>query len=275
MMDLRNNVIYNWAGNGCYGGEGMNINIINNYYKPGPATMTRNKGIQKRIAQIGVRTTKYCKREVVGGEVKGNGWLPMWHRWGKLYVDGNYNPVHADVTKFNWLYGVQEQTKNDQKVDFTFDEDTQDSMRLKKPMEVPPTTTHTAQEAYEKVLAYAGASLHRDIVDETVVNDVRKGSATYGNAVSGKDKQGNDIHLPGIIDSQDDLRPKDAPADWSAWPLLKQGPVAADSDGDGMPDEWEKKNGLNPMDAADGSQTAANGYTNLEIYLNSIVSHMF
>lgn len=274
LMDLRNNVFYNWAGNGCYGGEGMNVNIVNNYYKPGPATMLKNKGIQKRIAQIGIRTTKYCKREVVDGEVKGNGWLPMWHKWGKFYVDGNFNPVHDDVSRLNWLYGVLEQTKNDEKVDFTFDEDTQDSIRLSKPLDIPYTTTHTAQEAYEKVLAYAGASLHRDAVDEMVVNDVRTGTATCGNSVSGKDKQGNDIHLPGIIDSQDDLRPEGAPADWSAWPLLKQGTVQTDTDGDGMPDAWEKSNGLNPTDPSDGAATTSDGYTNLEHYLNSIVENI-
>ncbi|HQI43666.1 MAG TPA: pectate lyase, partial [Dysgonamonadaceae bacterium] len=53
-VDMRNNVFYNWAGAGCYGGEGMKVNIVNNYYKPGPAT-PKNK-ISYRIAAIGVRT---------------------------------------------------------------------------------------------------------------------------------------------------------------------------------------------------------------------------
>lgn len=278
LVDIRNNVIYNWAGNGCYGGEGMKVNIVNNYYKPGPATLTRNKGIQKRIAQIGVRTKKYCLAKgekdtqyTVNG-VNYNGWYPMLHKWGKFYINGNVNPMHADVTNMNWLYGVINQTKDDQKVDYTFDEETQDTMRLSKPLDVPETTTHSAEEAYEAVLAYAGASLHRDAVDEIVVNDTREGKAAYGNAVSGKDKQGNEIHLPGIIDSQDDLRPKDAPADWSPWPTLSSLPAPVDSDGDGMPDAWESANGFNPNDAADGAAVAKDGYTNLEHYLNSIVA---
>ena len=57
---MRNNVIYNWGGNGCYGGEGMNVNIVNNYYKPGATTRKRSKTIQRRIACPGIRTVDYC-----------------------------------------------------------------------------------------------------------------------------------------------------------------------------------------------------------------------
>lgn len=278
LIDLRNNVFYNWAGNGCYGGEGMNGNIVNNYYKPGPATLKKNKGIQKRIAQIGVRTEKYCtatKEKDQIYQVDGkwwNGWYPMLHKWGKFYIDGNVNPLHADVTADNWGLGVLKQTKNDQKVDFTFTEATQDSIRLSAPHAVPQTTTHTAEVAYEKVLLYAGASLHRDAVDALVVEDTYTGNATYGRAAVGKDSDGDDIHLKGIIDTQDDLRPMGAPADWSPWPELVSMPAYADTDGDGMPDGWEKKNGLNPNDASDGAAVTSDGYTNLEHYINSIVA---
>ena len=34
VMDMRNNVMFNYSGESCYGGEGMNVNIVNNYYKP-------------------------------------------------------------------------------------------------------------------------------------------------------------------------------------------------------------------------------------------------
>lgn len=65
----------------------------------------------------------------------------------------------------------------------------------------------------------------------------------------------------GIIDSQEDV---------GGWPELKSLPAPTDSDHDGMPDEWEKKNGLNPNDAADRNQKTSDGYTSLEMYLNSL-----
>lgn len=92
-MDFRNNVIYNWAGNGCYGGEGMKVNIVNNYYKPGPATNTKGGAVKYRIAKIGIRTTAYCTASP--------SFAPMLHVWGKFYVDGNYIVGNSEVTNDN------------------------------------------------------------------------------------------------------------------------------------------------------------------------------
>lgn len=254
-MDMRNNVIYNWIDNGCYGGEGMNVNIVNNYYKPGPETKSGTKGM--RIASPGIRTTEYTKHDTD----KPNQWDVMWHVWGDYYVDGNVNSKYSQVTDDNWTYGIYNQIDNS-KVDYTFTQETKDTMRMEYPINYAPVTTHTAEKAFEKVLEYAGASLHRDNLDETIVSDTRNGETTY---------TGKDCKL-GIINSQDDLKPADAGDDWSAWPELKSEKAPTDSDGDGIPDEWEKANGLNPEDAADGKQTNADGYTNLEIYMNSLVA---
>lgn len=59
-MDLRNNVIYNHGSNGCYGGEGMRVNIVNNYYKPGKTVNI----MPERIAGPGIRTVEYCLDKV-------------------------------------------------------------------------------------------------------------------------------------------------------------------------------------------------------------------
>lgn len=310
-MDLRNNVMYNWGGNGCYGGEGMTVNIAYNYYKPGPTTLKRTKAMQYRLAAPGIRTVDYClnkaaiaayyktatgtavtKNDVsgssdgtnnyveisgtkykidmttnkidVGGKqvtVSWNDWKPMLHVWGKFYAEGNYNPKSADMNKDNFKYGIANQIDKSGN-DKTYPGD--NAIKLTVPMPFEGVTTHTAQDAFDKVLAYAGASLHRDWVDEQMVNDTRKGIATS----TGSGNTG------GIINSQNDNKPAGAAADWSPWPdLVTDTSISvADTDGDGIPDYWEDANGLDKNNAADGNLTDAEGYTNLERYMNSLVA---
>jgi hypothetical protein len=102
----------------------------------------------------------------------------------------------------------------------------------------------SAEDAYQQVLATAGASLVRDAVDQRLVSEV----TTQGGA---------------IIDSQDEV---------GGFPVMVAAARASDwdTDGDGMPNWWEAANGLNPNSAADGIGTAANGYTNLENYINGL-----
>lgn len=257
-MDLRNNVFYNWAGNGCYGGEGMNVNIVNNYYKAGPATLKRSALIQRRIAGIGIRTTEYTHHDTN----KANEWDKMWHVWGDFYVRGNVNSVHADVTKDNWTYGIYNQIDNKQ-VDNTYTQRTKDTICVTTPHPFYAVTTETAYKAYGKVLAYAGACLHRDAVDQLLVNDTQNGTATYTGTGNGR--------VPGIINNQNDIKPVGAGDDWSPWPMLKQDTPPADTDRDGMPDEWETANGCNPA-VDDAATLAPNGYANIENYANSLVA---
>ncbi len=250
-MDMRNNVIYNFGGNGCYGGEGMTVNIVNNYYKPGPGTPTDKKGY--RIAGIGIRTQSYVNTYPA--------YAPALHLWGKYYVAGNYNSKYTSVNNDNWTYGIINQI-NANDCDGTFTAETKDTIELTEPMDFVATTTHTAADAYDRVLDYAGASISRDSFDALMVSDARNGVASYtGNGLS-----------KGFVNSQDDNRPADAPEDWSAWPTLVSGSAPTDTDGDGMPDEWESANGLDANDPADGKSIGADGYTNLEHYLNSLVA---
>lgn len=250
-MDMRNNVIYNYGGNGCYGGEGMTVNIVNNYYKPGPGTPTDKKGY--RIAGIGVRTNEYVATYPA--------YEPALHLWGKYYVTGNYNSKYTNVNSDNWTYGIINQV-DASGCDGTFTATTKDTIKLTEPMPFVATTTHSPADAYERVLSYVGASLKRDTFDELMVSDTRNGKATYTG--SGLSK--------GFINSQDDNKPTDAAEDWSAWPTLDSASAPVDTDGDGMPDAWETANGLNPNDASDGAAVAENGYTNVENYLNSLVA---
>jgi len=266
-VDIRNNVFYNWGGNGCYGGEGMNINIVNNYYKPGPGTAKRGKRIEQRIAQIGVRNSAYTKHDTD----EPNRWDVMWHRWGKLYVDGNINDKYPDITEDNWTEGIYAQV-DESKTDGTWTQATKDTIRLQKPITIFPTTTHFANVAFKRVLDYAGCSLHRDQVDEMVVMDTRFGLASHtGTKLDAKGRKNN----PGIIDDPEDNRPTGKAANgWQAWPVLNSLPAPKDTDGDGVPDEWEKEVGMDPTEPADGNTVHASGYTYLEIYLSTLVGQL-
>lgn len=245
-MDMRNNVIYNHGSLGCYGGEGMNVNIVNNYYKVGP----QKNNHPQRIAGVGVRTSDYTGHNTSSP----NQWDVMWHKWGTFYVTGNVNPTYSTVSNDNWTYGIRNEIDNS-KCDNTFNSDVEREMRLDLPIEYVYTTTHSAEKAYEKVLAGVGASLHRDALDEIIVNDVKNGVATFGEN--------------GIVDSQDQIKYSDGT---TGWPVLKSEEAKKDSDGDGIPDEWEIANGMNPEDASDGAKTGSDGYTNLEFYMNSLVA---
>ena len=250
-MDMRNNVIYNFGGNGCYGGEGMKVNIVNNYYKPGPGTPTDKKGY--RIAGIGVRTNSYVETYP--------DYAPALHLWGKYYVAGNYNSKYSNVNNDNWTYGIINQVDANS-CDGTFTAETKDSIKLSEPIGFLLTTTHSAEDAYERVLDFAGACLNRDSFDALMVSDTRNGTATYtGEGLS-----------KGFVNSQDDNKPADADDSWSAWPILNSKDAPKDTDGDGMPDEWELANALDATDPNDGKTIGADGYSNLENYLNSLVA---
>ena len=120
------------------------------------------------------------------------------------------------------------------------------------------TSLQSAKKAYKDVLEYAGASYRRDIIDKRIVEETRKGNYTY---------EGSHGSTNGMIDQ---------PSDVGGWPEYKSEVTLVDTDGDGMPDEWEKKNNLDPNDPADGTKYSLSPeYTNLEVYMNNLVNHLF
>ena len=308
-MDMRNNVIYNFGGNGCYGGEGMNVNIVNNYYKPGAAT--KSNTYQTRIAGLGIRTLEYCFDEknsvalynkAMGTNVTSasvstnssrsliridgksyeidfktntydvngtkvalalNSYGPALHLVGTYYVNGNANSKYPSLAQNNWDNGIYNQIDNS-KNDYIFTAQTLQDMRLDTPIEFLYTTTHTAEDAYSRVLDYAGASLKRDALDNIIISDTRNGKCTFG--------------TNGIIDNQDQVYYGSSnnlsSASSDRWPELKSTAAPKDSDGDGMPDEWEKANGLDSENPNDGAIVTKDGYTNLEHYINSLVEEI-
>ena len=169
--------------------------------------------------------------------------------YGTFYITDNYVYGSSAVTNSNWG-GVSYASG----VDKT-------ASKATVPFEAYPITEHSAETAFSKVLKLGGASYSRDAVDERIANEVKTGSYTF---VGGKTSK------KGIIDSQTDLKPVGAGDDWTAWPTLVQGTVPADSDRDGIPDGWLDEN----YPGKTANDKNAEGYTYLEVYLNSLVKHI-
>ncbi|MDR3366070.1 MAG: pectate lyase, partial [Prevotellaceae bacterium] len=188
----RNNVIYNWGNtNSAYGGEATDINIVNNYYKPGPAT---KESLKERIYAPGKKT-----------EDDGSGrFVNIIGQYGRIFVEGNYVHGSARTIDDNWTYGIQGVSAAEKA-----------AMKRTAPFSFEPITEHSAQVAYERVLSHAGASFRRDAIDTRVVGEVRSGTFTY---------KGSNGSTKGIIDSQNDV------GAWCALENLPA-PLDSDSDG--------------------------------------------
>ena len=212
IVDFRNNLVFNWKGPTNFGD--CKINAINNYYKPGRSTKLETKPMQVKAPDADEAT----------GFVSGN-----LFPWSQAWTDDNFLAI--DYTNTG-KYGSTTREQFELPAELVHGAD--------KPR------THSAEEAYDLVLQYAGASKSRDSTDARIVRGVRDGSNR-------------------LIDSQNEV---------GGWPVLTTLPAPADSDRDGMPDNWEKQNRLNPNDPADRNwDRNGDGYTNLEEYLNSIYTN--
>jgi len=176
--------------------------------------------------------------------------------YGHFYVDKNTMEGDLNVTKDNWkgiVISLGETDKEDQ-LDIKFRK-----VGAMKPFPFEPIREQSAGKAYKKVLAFAGASLKRDSVDLRIVHEVNTGTAQFGSWFDGG---GN-----GIIDSQEQV---------GGWPELKSATAPVDTDEDGMPDNWERKHRKLSILLPDGSAFDLNSqYTNLEVYLNSLVPDIY
>lgn len=231
LVDFRNNVIYNWGSNSGYAGEGGRYNFINNYYKP-----TSVSGNLSRIFQP-------YPDDGANSQPAGV--------WGTFYVSGNrmmnFNgTINTAVTNDNWQ-GVHPSSSSKPKSELKSDME----------FEVPFVSTHSAEKAYEKVLAYGGASFKRDATDVRINNEVSNGLTPVRASGNGGTKAG-------LIDTQ---------ADVGGWDTYSCDPssVSVDANRDGIPDDWFEANVPAGKTANDKNEQ---GYTYLEVYLNSLVQHI-
>lgn len=255
--DYRNNVLFNWGYNSAYGGEKRQqgnakfshcvVNVVANYYKPGPATVPGE-----------------VRRRIVNPTSGGRG-------FGSWFVADNFLEGDPAVTADNWAGGVQPEA----------DQEGVDEIRLDQPWPAKPIQQQSAEEAYLLVLREAGATLPaRDPVDRRIVEETRRGEAAYQGAGYRKDHPAADESKPsGIIDSQNDvggwpkLASSPAPADSDgdglpdAWeekfdfdPGVAIDP-ARDSDRDGYTDVEEYLNGTDPTEFVDYTRPENNRNT--------------
>lgn len=270
-VDFRNCVMYNWGNsNGCYGGPGGGqINIVNNYYKGGPATPDSKA---QRVTEISVASSG-----------NSSGHPDIYGMTSRYYINGNttetnsgtitenrdWNGVNYDSGVFTidgekWsldtlnLYGDE--------VEHKANTDGEMCVRIKMDQPAPEgqVTTHSAATAFDKVMSYCGASLYRDDVDSRYMEEARTGTATYKGSVT------NESGLIDIVADVNGYTEDNFPSETR--------PEGFDTDQDGMPDEWEIANGLDPNNPDDANlytlDTEKGWYTNVEVYINSLVEHI-
>ena len=282
-VDFRNCVMYNAQGT-CYGGPGGGqINIVNNYYKAGPSQSLTSKtlngikvsvstgkerGSQNRITQVTVSSSR-------NSDKKHPEYYEMTSRY---FISGNTTETtKGTVTKNQDWKGVEydkgtytyngERYSADKKNFYgdavahqTIDGVSCVKIKMDNPAPTGEVTTHSAAEAFSKVLAYGGASLYRDEIDARYMEEAKTGTAQY---------KGSITQSPGIIDKESDVNGYTESSFGTA-----SRPADFDTDKDGIPDAWELANGLNPNDGSDALTYSLDGkdyYTNVEVYANSLV----
>lgn len=223
-FDFRNNVLFNWRHRTVDGGDASSmVNVVANYYKPGPAV---NEGAGRY---------RICRPQHLDMHSEAQ-------RDGKWYVEENFVEGNPEVTFDNWAGGVQfDDVESEAEIKAVIEK-----VRGSAPAPAAAVEQQSAKQAYELVLAKAGAILpRRDSVDKRIINMVRTGKPTYEN---------------GIID---------IPSDVGGWPEYNSVPAPTDSDHDGMPDAWEWKYSLKWNNWTDGAEdTDLDGYTNVEEWFN-------
>ena len=255
-VDFRNCVIYN-CGNGCYGGPGGGyINIVNNYYKTGPAAST------SRVTTVSIANNTSSKDN-----------KEYWDMTSRYYINGNQ--VNATENK-DWKdvsYDTGVQTINGERytidslhyygdtVTYVKNSKGVDCVKIKldAPTVFGEVTTHSASVAFDKVLSFSGASLFIDEVDARYFQEAKDGSATYTGSVT---KNKGRIDLVSDVNgyTEENFPTGEREDDF-------------DTDGDGIADAWEQANG-GDLDPNAYTIDTKGWYTNLEVYVNSLVENI-
>ncbi|MCI0706235.1 MAG: pectate lyase [Ignavibacteriae bacterium] len=172
---------------------------------------------------------------------------------GKWFIAENVVEGSASVTDDNWAGVEGEYNKHG---------------RMNEPFPFVIAKTDHPTDIVPMILQSAGVVFpRRDAVDERIVREAQSGTASFGNpSYAAEHKFKKSSTALGIIDSQSEV---------GGWPTLNSASPPMDTDGDGMPDEWEHARKMNPNDPQDGAAISKSGYSNLEVYLNELVKKAF
>ena len=144
-LDFRNNVIFNWQYR-TLDGRPRSINVVNNYYKAGPASREGLKIVKIQSLEDG--------------------------SFGRWYVQGNVFEDHSRSRRRNGLVVVDSPNVSPE------------SAMIDEPVDFAPVVTETPEDTFKNVLLYAGAIRpKRDSHDQRIVREVRSGRTTFGNGI--------------------------------------------------------------------------------------------
>ena len=243
-----NNVLFNWVHRTVDGGDQNSyFNIINNYFKPGPAT-PKNAEIAYRL----LKPESERNKNVVD-------------HFGKAYVNGNIVEGNAKVTANNWDGGVQPDVRS-HKLDDVLAE-----IRTNAPFAHAPLPIQPADKILNSVLDNAGATLpKRDAVDERVINMVRTGNVSAKPGPDTKETLSHAAYSEDAIAELLRLIPLGIitnPSQVGGYPEYRGEPIK-DLGADGIPASWKKKYKLDANDATLAQKDLqGDGYTVIEKYL--------
>ena len=287
-----NNVIFNWGNhNSVYGGEcstGVEGDynrtyMINNYYKPGPLTMNGTTYARHFVTATGENINELGEWYLSGNKFETGS---KWARSEKRWTDEVLEKVNAD-NYYGFLDTSNDRVRGIAMWSAGYTQDIYDQKLLKSlptGYELTIKNYDTADEAYQKVIKQAGASLPR--YDENDARILKEAAGEIDPQFGGE--RGAKL---GVIDSPYDITLKDH----DVFAALYEGDNAADNeerivtcyprlqpteeefanqvtdtDGDGLPDAYETEKGLDPNNPADGQALTESGYSNLELFLNGV-----
>lgn len=238
LVDLRNNIFFNWESRSTDNASKVNANFVANYYKPGPASFASGDNTPLHFLWPTAENSDAST-------------------YGKFYLFGNILSGRSIVETNQWEGVILENSELTRKyLENTKNKDQNGNV---VPFQLPQnlySITKSANDAFRDVLSYTGANLYRDVVDQRIVSEVLSGTVTF---------RGSKTGLRGIIDSQNDV---------GGWPTITSLPAPIDSDQDGIPDSWETSNNLNPNLSNDREYNLSRYYTDIEVYINSLVDNL-